>query len=64
VEGGVAALRAKTKAWGGTITSNERDVKREDLAAIAESAHGTGMTGSIRKLGLEDIRKIVENAYE
>ena len=63
MENGVAAYRAKIKAWGGAVTLQELGVKEDQIDAIATSGFGTGVHGVIKKLSLDDVRRILRSAY-
>lgn len=63
VAAGVKAFRAKVKAWGGQTKLRELGVRREQLDEIAANAAAVGMNGSVKKLTVKDIRKILDMAY-
>jgi alcohol dehydrogenase YqhD (iron-dependent ADH family) len=63
VEDGVAAYRAKIKAWGGAVTLKELGVKEDQIDTIATSGFGTGVNGVIKKLSIDDVRRILRSAF-
>jgi hypothetical protein len=63
VEAGVAAFRARLKSWGAATTLRELRVPENRVDDIAANAYLAGMTGAVKKLGLDDYKRILHSAW-
>ncbi|MDF2634330.1 MAG: butanol dehydrogenase [Pelosinus sp.] len=63
IEQAIEKMRAKIKQWQGQTKLRELNIPENSLAAIAENATMRGSLGSLKKLGTEDVEKILRLAY-
>lgn len=63
VEAGVAAFRARLKSWGAPTTLRELGVPEDRVDDIAANAFLGGMTGAVRRLDLDDYKRILHSAW-